>query len=664
MKKKLKILYVYIYATYGGCERVILNRAECFINNDDIEIDVYFIKDLGGLKPFKEYIKNNNLDHILNIVNSPNYDTYDYIFSIDTPEIFNICPKKLHNKIFIECHTPYLENRKYLKKLPSNIKGIIVPSEPFRKIILPEILDCHKDKLFVIDDIVRINEEILPNFKHKYALTPIIFLGRLDSLKNPNELLKIVKLANDKLNDKFLLILVGNQKTDININDQIKKLNITGRVLLLPEIPFGSVNKLFHLIKINDGIFMSSSKGESFGLSAAEAIISGLPVLLSDIPCHKFLVQDNSKFYYQQGNIQDAVNKLKSIINNYSSLKKECNSLSDKLIKNNFVKSFNKLLNLVDKPNCDSFKNKVFDYYGISTSKNIKSALLNQYINYALSTVERGKSSILDFDNLIDLKDKRVLDIGCAYGGFLVAYAQGGAKEVIGIDINKKLLDCSNALIKDYNLDIKTYLIDISKKKEISSLGKFDIISCYDVIEHLTDHASAIHNISNLLKSKGSAILEIPNPNHYQNILKDPHYNLCGITLLSKFDADNYYLDETNNIGKNYVFYKDLFFYKKYFLKNNLSFKIVNDTLDEDIIDILNKYKNTYSLIEQQKFKNMTYGNKIIKYTYENLLKLEHLYQEYLEFKNSNNSKSEKISKYIKEYYGIQSWKIFCKKKV
>ena len=53
-----KVLYVYKWATMGGVERVLLNRALAFkASNFDIAQDVFFLHDSGGKKLLNRYIE-------------------------------------------------------------------------------------------------------------------------------------------------------------------------------------------------------------------------------------------------------------------------------------------------------------------------------------------------------------------------------------------------------------------------------------------------------------------------------------------------------------------------------------------------------------------------------------------------------------------------------
>src|SRR5438105_1332099 len=52
------------------------------------------------------------------------------------------------------------------------------------------------------------------------------------------------------------------------------------------------------------------------------------------------------------------------------------------------------------------------------------------------------------FDNLIVVKDKRVLDVGCGYGGTCIYVAERGAKRVVGIDIDEERLETAKEKLR------------------------------------------------------------------------------------------------------------------------------------------------------------------------------------------------------------------------
>lgn len=164
----------------------------------------------------------------------------------------------------------------------------------------------------------------------------------------------------------------------------------------------------------------------------------------------------------------------------------------------------------------------------------------SSWADYALSTNSRGKI----FANLIQPylpKDaKRYLDVGSAYGGFPIGFKDLGL-EVVGIEHNEKLVRLSKANFKDHGLEDASIEGDILDENIIQRIGKFDVITCIDVIEHVANVPQAIKNMTSLLNPRGILILQMPNKDSISNIMTDPHFGVFGLTLLRHSDAKRLY---------------------------------------------------------------------------------------------------------------------------
>ena len=77
------------------------------------------------------------------------------------------------------------------------------------------------------------------------------------------------------------------------------------------------------------------------------------------------------------------------------------------------------------------------------------------------------------------VKGKNILDIGCGGGLFTEEMARSHAV-VTGIDKSQKMIDIANEHKGDLAID---YLCNTEYKKK----KKFDIITCFELVEHLTD---------------------------------------------------------------------------------------------------------------------------------------------------------------------------------
>lgn len=341
---QIKVLNVYKWATMGGVERVFLNRAHAFKEaKSKIQYDVHFMHDSGGLSRFKKYIENKNLENNLRLVEQIKAEKYDVILSVDTPEILDYTNE--YHKIFIECHTSYKENRSYIKKLPPNLGGIIVPSSFFANELKKELPFYLNDKLSILSNFVVESTASLEFDNLIYQKTPLFYVGRLDKLKNIEEIMNILSIYIQEFNDDFILILAGPIiDHEVNLNQLLEKYKITNRVVYLPPIDFEHVDKIFKMVMLHNGIFISASTSETFGLSSAEAIMGDIPVLLSKIRAHEELVENDDQFLYSLGDVKEAARKLHAIYQNYNIYRESLKKFQFKLSKKQFLRDWNYLL--------------------------------------------------------------------------------------------------------------------------------------------------------------------------------------------------------------------------------------------------------------------------------------------------------------------------------
>lgn len=311
----MDVLIIYQFCTFGGVERAILNRVQVFRRYGlEIKVSVGYLHDSGALESFRDYIRANTLERHLTAFLLPqdssfDWSRYDLISIIDTPQVFDRIANA--RNVFVECHTPYTPNRQYLKRLPENIRGILVPSEAFRGLLLWEFR--HLPPVHVIPNPVpeEFYEELPDDGLWKFPGRPLAYLARLDELKNFPEATAIFESVGDQ--EDITYVVVGYGAED---GERIKLMSEKGllhRAILKDNIGFDAVPALVSQVKRQRGIFLSPSKGESFGLSAAEFISAGVPVLLSDIPPHRELVNGDERFLYELGDIPAAKEKLLAI---------------------------------------------------------------------------------------------------------------------------------------------------------------------------------------------------------------------------------------------------------------------------------------------------------------------------------------------------------------
>lgn len=135
------------------------------------------------------------------------------------------------------------------------------------------------------------------------------------------------------------------------------------------------------------------------------------------------------------------------------------------------------------------------------------------------------------------VKGKNVLDLACGegYGSFMFSE---DAHCVIGIDIDDATVRHASAKYLRENLKfIKGSITEVPIEEE----GMFDIIVCFEALEHITEHNELIKEVKRLLKKDGTFIVSTPNKSEYS---EEQGYK-------NPFHIKEFYLDEFKDILEN-----------------------------------------------------------------------------------------------------------------
>ena len=105
------------------------------------------------------------------------------------------------------------------------------------------------------------------------------------------------------------------------------------------------------------------------------------------------------------------------------------------------------------------------------------------------------------------VKRKEVLDISCGTGyGSRILYDSKAAK-VIGADISSKTIDFARTKYEKNGLEFKVgNILDIDFPENY-----FDVITCFETIEHVQDQEKALMELQRVLKSEGLLFISSPN---------------------------------------------------------------------------------------------------------------------------------------------------------
>jgi 2-polyprenyl-6-hydroxyphenyl methylase/3-demethylubiquinone-9 3-methyltransferase len=114
-------------------------------------------------------------------------------------------------------------------------------------------------------------------------------------------------------------------------------------------------------------------------------------------------------------------------------------------------------------------------------------------------------------DQCNGLFDKHILDVGCGGGILAESMAKQGAK-VIGIDLAEASLEVArlHGLESGVEVDYKNSSAETLSEQYA---GKFDVITCMEMLEHVPDPESIVLACAKLVKLKGKVFFSTLNRN-------------------------------------------------------------------------------------------------------------------------------------------------------
>jgi ubiquinone/menaquinone biosynthesis C-methylase UbiE len=134
-------------------------------------------------------------------------------------------------------------------------------------------------------------------------------------------------------------------------------------------------------------------------------------------------------------------------------------------------------------------------------------------------------------------KGKRTLDYGCGEG-YGTAILAKNASSVVGVDVDPEAIEHSKNLYADFSNASFHFL-------ESSLLpfpdGHFEFITCFEVIEHVTNQEEILSELSRVLSPTGTLLISTPNKAEYSDL---NNYS-------NEFHVKEFYIDEFRSFLKN-----------------------------------------------------------------------------------------------------------------
>ena len=115
-------------------------------------------------------------------------------------------------------------------------------------------------------------------------------------------------------------------------------------------------------------------------------------------------------------------------------------------------------------------------------------------------------------ENIVPIKGKRILDVGCGGGILADAMARSGA-EVLGIDLSVKALRVAQLHALEEQTQGVEYREISAEALADEQPGSFDVVTCMEMLEHVPDPSLVVKACAALVKPGGLVFFSTINRN-------------------------------------------------------------------------------------------------------------------------------------------------------
>ncbi len=120
-----------------------------------------------------------------------------------------------------------------------------------------------------------------------------------------------------------------------------------------------------------------------------------------------------------------------------------------------------------------------------------------------------------EVQQLVPVRARRILDLGCSSGSLGAALKQRQPAEVVGIELDPDYAaEAAARLDRVVTADLEQLAFDPAE------LGRFDCLIAADVLEHLRDPWAILARASALLGEGDTAVISLPNVRYWETLVQ------------------------------------------------------------------------------------------------------------------------------------------------
>lgn len=298
----MRLLYAYRYGIVGGVStQLLLRQGALRWAGGDCEL--FFTQDngLGALLNEREGIHFGSPAKFRRLVRTGRFDA---VVIIDTPELLDVVTGLVFHRlpVFLDIHTTTRAGLAYLRDVDvSRLSGIMVPTlysadlvrarlpKAGRVSVIPNIIDSN---VFMPGPVLDTGEE-----QGNVRTREFVWVGKLDHHKNWRLALIYTALFKELLGSVRLTLIGGYtapEKQARAFFDLAYDLGISSQVDWLDRIENGMLPAIYRRCATSGGAMLVTSRDESFGMAAVEALLCGCSLIANDLPVFREVFPETS----------------------------------------------------------------------------------------------------------------------------------------------------------------------------------------------------------------------------------------------------------------------------------------------------------------------------------------------------------------------------------
>ena len=313
----MRVLFVYRYLTLGGVEAVLRARVQG-LEAQGIEAHAWFLQDGPGHSLFAGASDRLHVGGIDDLKRYLEGWPPEVVSVIDTSEALEmIAGVSTRVPVVLECHTPYAENRVYLQWASRElVRLVLVPSQH-----QADRIRSKAERLAPV--------RVVPNPVGAHFLSPlatdypadgrpiVAWIGRLDYLKNWTHFLDIGG-AILRREPKTQFWLIGDspwRSTTRLLLGRARRSGMLGRLRWFRGLSHDRLPRFLDAVRCSGGLVVSTSRGEAFGMTIAEAMARECAVLApNEGPFPEYVRDRVNGLLYKPGSVADAADRAAEVL--------------------------------------------------------------------------------------------------------------------------------------------------------------------------------------------------------------------------------------------------------------------------------------------------------------------------------------------------------------